>query len=403
MKIMFTRHRALPLLATAGIFLLITLSLRLYPLNLPLIPQITHHDLLTNDVAMCAYGEAAVSEDYSSQYRRLLSTINPIDHVPHSKTLGVASRIYVIGLARRVDRRISMEKLARAMDITLTWHNATDSSDPIATEILERVRWAREEAPKGHETELQGSESFPLVFPDTQQLDEYLAPDDLDGSELWFLPQSSPSALPPLPPPPVPDTRPPVTYVHDKSTVTPYLFPASSAACWHSHFTLLRKIADGDDDVALIFEDDIDMEWDLEKRLRYLWKFLPDNAWDQVMIGHCQSDENSKPPVPGNSYLHPSGLPLCAHAYAVTKKSAARIVRLFRHPLYAYSRPIDHGFALLNAWGLTRQFSVYPSIVIQAKATASDLAPGNGAFEDFYLVDSALERIGLLEESSKDI
>jgi GR25 family glycosyltransferase involved in LPS biosynthesis len=47
----------------------------------------------------------------------------------------------------------------------------------------------------------------------------------------------------------------------------------------------LRRIADGDDDVALIFEDDIDMEWDLEKRLRYLWKFLPDKAWDQVMIG----------------------------------------------------------------------------------------------------------------------
>lgn len=104
----------------------------------------------------------------------------------------------------------------------------------------------------------------------------------------------------------------------------------------------------------------------------------------------------------------------------MTKKSAARIVRLFRHPLFAYSRPIggpfqlspsvsvnpisaDHGFALLNAWGLTRQFSVYPSIVIQAKATASDLAPGNGAFEDFYLVDSALERIRLLEESGRDI
>lgn len=69
--------------------------------------------------------------------------------------------------------------------------------------------------------------------------------------------------------------------------MVPNSFPASGAACWHSHFTLLRKIADGDDDVVLIFEDDIDMEWDLEKRLRYLWQFLPDNAWDQVMIGQC--------------------------------------------------------------------------------------------------------------------
>jgi len=322
-----------------------------------------------------------------------------MDRIPHSQTLGVASRIYVVGLARRQDRRLSMEKLARAMDITLTWHNATDSSTPIITEIFERVRWVREEAPKGHEAELQGSDSFPLVFPDDEELNAVLHPDDIDGSELWFLPQSSPRALPPLPPPPVPDTRPPVTYVHYHSTVTPYLFTASAAACWHSHFTLMRKIADGDDDVVIIFEDDIDMEWDLEKRLRYLWKFLPDQEWDQVMLGHCQSDENAKEPLPGNSYLHPSSLPMCGHAYAVTKKSAARIVRLFRNPAYAYSRPVDHGFALLNEWGLIHQFSVYPSIVIQSKATLSDIASGSGAVEDFYLVDSALERIAQWEAS----
>lgn len=120
--------------------------------------------------------------------------------------------------------------------------------------------------------------------------------------------------------------------------------------------------------------------------------------------------------------MHPSSLPLCGHAYAVTKRGAARLVRLFRNPLYAYSRPVgeprqmssmisvrililptDHGFALLGSWGLTRQFSVYPSIVVQAKATASDLAPGTGAFEDFYLVDSALKRIQLLEESGGDL
>jgi len=99
---------------TAGIFLLVTLSLRLYPLNLQLGWQTTHH-IPTNDSPAYSYGEKVASEDYSSEYRRLLSTINPTDRVPHSKTLGVASRIYVIGLSRREDRRASMEKLARAM------------------------------------------------------------------------------------------------------------------------------------------------------------------------------------------------------------------------------------------------------------------------------------------------
>lgn len=158
---------------------------------------------------------------------------------------------------------------------------------------------------------------------------------------------------------------------------TPISFTAASAACWHSHFTLLRRIADGDDDVALIFEDDIDMEWDLEKRLRYLWKSLPDHAWDQVMIGSsggfvanepiltcfcCRSlpiQRSCKSPATGKfipppfyvgfhhiiicrrlSHNLPCRNALCAHAYAVTKRSAARIVRLFRNPVYAYSRPI---------------------------------------------------------------
>ena len=47
---------------------------------------------------------------------------------------------------------------------------------------------------------------------------------------------------------------------------------------------MLRKIADGEDDVAIILEDDVDLEWDLERRLRYLWQFLPSD-WDQVMLG----------------------------------------------------------------------------------------------------------------------
>jgi hypothetical protein len=210
LKQMLTRRRV----AGAGAFLLVVLALTFYS------PSFKY------SIGSSRFPDSdnvPTSDNSSSEFRRLLSTIYPSDRVPHSKTLGVASRIYVINLKRREDRRVSMETLARAMDITLTWHEATDSSSPIITEILERVRWAREEARKGHEAELQGSDSFPLVFPDEKELDEFLDPEDIDGSELWILPQSSPRALPPLPPPPVPDTRPPLTYVHDRSTVTPYL------------------------------------------------------------------------------------------------------------------------------------------------------------------------------------
>ena len=104
---MSIQHRFLSL-GVGGIFLvLITLSLRLYPQNFRSLAGIP------TDASRCQ--KKVVSEDYSSEYRKLLSTVDPMDRIPHSKTLGVASRIYVIGLPRRQDRRLLMEKLARAM------------------------------------------------------------------------------------------------------------------------------------------------------------------------------------------------------------------------------------------------------------------------------------------------
>jgi len=167
-------------------------------------------------------------------------------------------------------------------------------------------------------------------------------------------------------------------------------------ACWQSHIEVLRRIADGDDDVALIFEDDIDMEWDLERRLRYLWSFLPDN-WDMVLIGHCFSSEYEKEHVWGNSYLHPSSWAMCTHGYAVSKKSAARLVRFLRSPLFAYSRPIDHAFIMLNSDKHINSFSVYPPIVTQSSRTTSDIFGDMGPGND-PMVDSALERVRLWEE-----
>jgi hypothetical protein len=63
--------------------------------------------------------EHLVPADDAAEYRRLLSTVNPLDGLPHSKTLGVASRLYVIRLPGREDRRILMGSLQKAMG----WQN----------------------------------------------------------------------------------------------------------------------------------------------------------------------------------------------------------------------------------------------------------------------------------------
>jgi len=263
-----------------------------------------------------------------------------------------------------------MEKLENALDITFTWHDSTNLNSSVMSIILDRLHARREE---------------PFAWAADVTSDDYLQPEDISGSELWFLPPSSPLALPPL------DLGP--DYVRENDTHW-----LSEIACWHSHFQLLRKIADGDDDVVLVFEDDVDMEWDIERRLHYLWGYLP-NPWDIVFLGHCYSDEFTKGHVGGTMYLYQSDSPLCLHAYAMTKKSAARFVRLLRSPLYSYSKPLDHAYREFIWQERVHSFSALPPISNQHGMLKSNVFGGNGP-DTYPLADSTLQRVRVWEESN---
>jgi Glycosyltransferase family 25 (LPS biosynthesis protein) len=221
----------------------------------------------------------------TSPFRQTLSTIRPFDTAPHSKTLGVADRLYVVSLPSRTDRREIMADLERAMDLEFTWHDATDYHTKDVEVILERIRWWRNENRVNDSEPKADPSSFVFQWADDVDV---LGPNlGLSGADLW--PESvGKSLLPPLPQVPIPDTRPPNLDSYGEAGnlfgYTP-LRPAQ-ISCWYSHYSLMRKIAEGDDEVAIVFEDDIDMEWDLERRLRRMWPALPAD-WDMVMIGEC--------------------------------------------------------------------------------------------------------------------
>lgn len=59
---------------------------------------------------------------------------------------------------------------------------------------------------------------------------------------------------------------------------------AAKVACWYSHFQTIRKIADGNDETALVLEDDIDIERDVKRRLQSLMGALPID-WDILYLG----------------------------------------------------------------------------------------------------------------------
>jgi hypothetical protein len=159
--------------------------------------------------------------------------------------------------------------------------------------------------------EIPTPDSF--AFSDDVTSNDFLQPGDISGSELWLLPPSSPLALPPLP-----------ATLPDDTEGNGGRAPAE-LACWHSHFEVLRKIADGDDDVVLIFEDDIDMEWDLARRLQYLWPFLP-NAWDLVFIGMSHLC------LPVMS-VHVAVIVQAIVWATNLKRSPSRVLRTYIHPL----------------------------------------------------------------------
>lgn len=67
------------------------------------------------DELLTCPGPSSIHHEPSRSYRDSLSTVLPSDRAPHSKTLGVAGKIYVIGLPGREDRRREMQSLQEAM------------------------------------------------------------------------------------------------------------------------------------------------------------------------------------------------------------------------------------------------------------------------------------------------
>ncbi|CAE6518722.1 unnamed protein product [Rhizoctonia solani] len=364
---------------------------------------VKNNTLELTDAQLAAIYASDPTLSNASPYRQRLDFLNPVmpgpgTFEPHPH-LGVASRIVVIGLERRTDRREHMERIRRAMGLEFDWSNAIDLSDPRIAEILERVRWAREQSRKGVESVVPV-----LNFAWSDEVENMLGngiPDEPIGFEhadIWSLHDDPRYAqLPPLPQVPNPDTRPPVTHMAKFNYTMPTPVSLAAISCWYSHYQVFRSVADGPDEAVIVFEDDIDMEFDLEKRLRQMWPALPVD-WDVVMLGHCQSHEWGYPKLKHSPALHRSTHTMCTHAYAVSKRGARKLVRFLRSEHFAYSRPIDHTFIHLGNFELIKIYSVLPAVVLQTKDNPSDITAGTGGLKTEFLVDSVLERIKLLEK-----
>ncbi|KAF9042220.1 hypothetical protein BJ165DRAFT_1349464 [Panaeolus papilionaceus] len=332
--------------------------------------------------------------------------------------LGIANRVYVITLAKRDNRRQDMETLRRALGLHWVYVDAMDVTSPLVSSLLHWVSKIRSGPPvilneglKKEALSLSGTE-IPFQWP--QDLDAIAKSHKQLGlweEGIWSTPTLGSNAphLTPL----VCATQ---NYnISEYSMKLPnyQLLTPARIACWHSHLSVIHKHANSmlsdNGGVAIILEDDIDMEMDIHQQLKSLWPSLP-NDWDIVFLGYCWSNENYHPPLgahgqlPLPSYqnprplkyrLHNSKSPKCTHAYALSRVGARRLLLHLRHPPFAYSRAIDQAISWLVESGRLKSFSVVPSLVIQRKVTDSDITIGKGsAWRDTlrygFFQDSAL-------------
>jgi hypothetical protein len=175
-----------------------------------------------------------------------------------------------------------MEQLRYTLGLDFTYVNGTEGDGDTVQRIMRHVAAFR--ARKGsRETGL----SLPVPFKWPQDVDALVetgSPLDRKGSDLWL---SDGVDLPD------PSSDEPLTCAYGDSTLEPYspqtppyqLLTKERFACWHSHWGVIRLIADGQDDVALVLEDDVDMELDIRQRLLGVWDSLP-SAWDIVFLGN---------------------------------------------------------------------------------------------------------------------
>ena len=273
--------------------------------------------------------QAGPHEDALSYHRHLEQEHAPHTYSQHSRTL-TFSNIYVLSLPKRSDRRLRMGKIAKALGLTVSFVDATDKEAPMIGWIAERVKEIRDQKRTILATALSKPEdqigglsvnsiwlkgndrARGIKFPDMRKLDDR-----------WTLPLDSLSATDKIAAADGHVERDGVAIVNWVSylegckdpeslkasgaepgkplNVTELLFdPVEDVegrqvnegviATYYSQTHVWKKMLEAGDKTALILEDDIDIEFDIERSWPNVERALPPE-WDVVFLGHCWGKE----------------------------------------------------------------------------------------------------------------
>ncbi|KAF8816615.1 hypothetical protein BYT27DRAFT_7181425 [Phlegmacium glaucopus] len=221
-------------------------------------------------------------------------------------SLGVADNIFVISLRNRHRRRGDMEKLRMSLGLHWTYVDALDADAPLVSQIMDWVKALRTGPPHILNTTRTASGLLPdninFAWPgDTDTLTNSRDKLDIWSTGVWPPPTEVMKPAPYLP----------ITCATKNYSLTEYntelkeylILTYPRIACWHSHLSVIHGIVNntpaGSSRVAIILEDDVDMEKNISEQMSYLWPSLPVD-WDIVFLGEFLG---LKHPLISNSIL----------------------------------------------------------------------------------------------------
>ncbi|SDA02888.1 BZ3501_MvSof-1269-A2-R1_Chr11g02779 [Microbotryum saponariae] len=362
-----------------------------------------------------AQAQAMLDADPDSDglaYRRFLErTTSPEGQMTHSPTMAF-DHIYVLSLPHRMDRRAEMTRLANALGVKLTFVDAALKDEPFIQWIGERVAETRE---LRRRVMAKARKASPASIGGLHIGSDWLTP-YLDKKHLKVFPQF-PSDRKRYP------TGNWITHLEALHTAGNHTSlkpidekfdlakalndPLEEFAVRQVHEGIistywgqtraLKAVVQNGDRAALIMEDDVDVEWDLERLWSRIHRKLPED-WDVTFLGHCWSREYisqsyGHSPMRLHPHIHASVMPMCLHGWAVSADGAQRLLSTFLDPWSAYSTAVDLVLPTMIRYHRIAAYSIQPPLIIQRKDGPSDLQEGSGSKWRGILRDSTVERL----------
>lgn len=255
-------------------------------------------------ISMLQAGQEPLQKEDYLAYRRHLEQ----KHAPYNRTgdraLGFDS-IYVLSLPSAAERQDQMQKIAWALGLQFEIFQATTKDLPAIGWIADRVKEIKDikrpvlaKVLGKAEGEVGGMGADSVWFQDERPEQGFVFGARNDSR--WTLDETEVAWTEYLVRAPAASLQSQTTEAQVKDLLWDRVetgdfrqLTAAVLACWHSHTSMWRKMLAKGESSALFLEDDVDIEWDIDRLWPNAHRVLPDD-WDMVFLGHCWGRTRSR-------------------------------------------------------------------------------------------------------------